>query len=352
MIWIVIFIRNRLVIHGKIIWDNDDFESSLNDETYLPPKAINDDVVSIGGWRINIQSTIHADAKAFEVINAFNEIKTKLKLCPSRLFLPFFLMDIRNFFQVDEKLNASQEPLVVVFLRLCYWYYRCSIKYNLEKKNKEIRDKLKVSNTVIDSIKNNGLDSKPTEWFRHVVGVVYELMCASLSGQHKIVSFHEKHDFFLQNNPVEVKTIFPPIHREYNEFYPDLSNNLRDRNSDLRLVTENFIKIPKIMKNNLETAIDRQQGKIIFLNLILSNLSSVLAYLAESTSTDLTFKNSLDDAINMLTDESNLPLIISSHAIYCKYQIFSFVLPIPITRRCPCLSFGGITMNKRLKPQT
>jgi hypothetical protein len=169
-----------LVLYGKIIWDNDDFESSLNDETYLPPKAINDDIVSIGGWRINIQSTIHADAKAFEVINAFNEIKTKLKLSPSRLFLPFFLMDIRNFFQVDEKLNAPQEPLVVVFLRLCYWYYRCSIKYNLEKKNKEIRDKLKVSNTVIDSIKNNGLDSKATEWFRHVVGVVYELMCASL----------------------------------------------------------------------------------------------------------------------------------------------------------------------------
>jgi hypothetical protein len=79
-------------------------------------------------------------------------------------------------------------------------------------------------------------------------------LCVRLSGQHKIVSFHEKHDFFLQNNPVEVKTIFPPIHREYNEFYPDL----RGRNSDLRLVMENFIKIPKIMKNNLETAIDRQ----------------------------------------------------------------------------------------------
>ena len=86
------------------------------------------------------------------------------------------------------------------------------------------------------------------------------------------------------------------------------------------------------MKNNLQTAIDRQQGAIVFLNLILSDRSSVLTYLSEHTSTDLTIKNSLHDAINMLSDESNLPLIISFHAIHCKYEIFSFVLPIPITR--------------------
>jgi hypothetical protein len=86
------------------------------------------------------------------------------------------------------------------------------------------------------------------------------------------------------------------------------------------------------MENNLQPAIDRQQGAIVFLNLILSDLSSVLTYLSEHTSTDLTIKNSLHDAINMLSDESNLPLIISFHAIHCKYELFSFVLPIPITR--------------------
>ena len=47
---------------------------------YLPPKAINDDAISIGGWRINVQSTIHSDATAFEVITAFNQIQTKLNL--------------------------------------------------------------------------------------------------------------------------------------------------------------------------------------------------------------------------------------------------------------------------------
>jgi hypothetical protein len=207
-----------------------------------------------------------------------------------RLFLPFFLIDIRNFSpQVDRTLNALEEPLVVVFLRLCYWYYKCSIKYNLEKKNKEIRDKLKVSNDLIDSITNNGLgDSKAKESFRQVVGVIYELMCASLCGLHQTVSFDKKHDFFLQNNPVEVKTILRPIHTESSEFYPYLSKNLQDPNTDLRLVTKNFIKIPKIMENNLQPAVDRQQGAIVFLNLILSNLSSVLTCLTEHTSTDLT----------------------------------------------------------------
>ena len=303
-------------------------------KNYLPPSAINDDVISIAGWRINVQSTIHVDAKGFEVINAFNQVQTKMNLPVCRLFLPFFLIDIRNFSpQVDRALNALEEPLVVVFLRLCYWYYKCSIKYYLEKKNKEIRDKLKVSNDLIDSITNNGLgDSKAKEWFRQVVGVIYELMCASLCGRHQTVSFDKKHDFFLQNNPVEVKTIFPPIHTESSEFYPYLSKNLQDPNTDLRLVMKNFIKIPKIMENNLQPAVDCQQGAIVFLNLILSNLSSVLTCLAEHTSTDLTIKNSLHYAINVLSDESNLPLIITFHAIHCKYEIFSFVLPIPITR--------------------
>ncbi|MFZ0223846.1 MAG: hypothetical protein WAM42_19355, partial [Candidatus Nitrosopolaris sp.] len=129
---------------------------------------------------------------------------------------------------------------------------------------------------------------------------------------YKMVSFHEKHDFFLQNNPVEVKTIFPPIHTESSEFYPYLSNNLQGPNTDLRLVMKNFIKIPKIMENNLQTAIDHQQGAIVFLNIIASNLSSVLTCIAEQTSTDLTIKNSLHDAINMLSDESNLPICLST----------------------------------------
>jgi hypothetical protein len=357
-------------IKGKIIWDNVEFERILDDgldndpKNYLPPKAINDDVVSIGGWRINVKSTIHLDATAFEVITAYDQINTKLNLPVDTLFRPFFRLDVRNrnfykstlnvgelppFFRLDVRnrnfYKLAREPLVVVFLRLCYWYYKCSTEYNLAKKNKEIRDKLKVSDTLIDSITNNGVgDSKTKEWFRQVVGVVYELMCASLSGQYNTVSFQKKHDFFLENKPVEVKTIFPPLHTESSEFYPYLSDNLQHPNTDLRLVMKNFIKIPKIMENNLQSAIDRQQAEIVFLNLILSNASSALAYLSELS--NLTIKNSLHDAINMLSDKSNLPLVVSFHAIHCKYEIFSFVLPIPITRRCPCLSFGGIAVNK------
>jgi hypothetical protein len=74
----------RLVLNNKIIWDNVEFECILPDglyddpKNYLPPSAINNDVISIGGWRINVQSTIHVDAKAFEVINAFNQVQTKM----------------------------------------------------------------------------------------------------------------------------------------------------------------------------------------------------------------------------------------------------------------------------------
>jgi hypothetical protein len=74
-----------------------------------------------------------------------------------------------------------------------------------------------------------------------------------------------------------------------------------------------------ILRNNglVETSLQithtvRQQGAIVFLNLILSDRSSVLTYLSEHTSTDLTIKNSLHDAINMLSDESNLPICLST----------------------------------------
>ena len=95
----------RLVLNGKIIWDNVEFESILLNGLHNDPKNITSQgyqryVVSIGGWRKMVQSTIHSDATAFEVITAFNQIQTKLNLPVDRLFLPFFRLDIRNFYNL------------------------------------------------------------------------------------------------------------------------------------------------------------------------------------------------------------------------------------------------------------
>jgi hypothetical protein len=102
-------------------------------------------------------------------------------------------------------------------LRQCYWFHKCSIRINLEKKKKEIRDKLKVSNNLIDLLKQYGPEQNNVrEWIRQAVGVIYQLMCAGFSDQYnKKVSFEKEHDFFLENKPVEVKTIFSPIEVKY-----------------------------------------------------------------------------------------------------------------------------------------
>ena|GEM_PF-4916703 len=81
---------------------------------------------------------------------------------------------------------------------------KCNSACDLEKKNKEIRDKLRVLNRLLKSIKSDGLDELTKEWFRQVIGVVYELACASLCYQNdKGISFERGHDFVIENSPAE-----------------------------------------------------------------------------------------------------------------------------------------------------
>jgi hypothetical protein len=54
----------RFVLNKKTIWDNTDFEHILfnnllgQPDSYLPVKYITTVVVSVGGWKIDVQSTV------------------------------------------------------------------------------------------------------------------------------------------------------------------------------------------------------------------------------------------------------------------------------------------------------
>ena len=80
--------------------------------------------------------------------------------------------------------------------------------------------------------------------------------------------------------------------------------NLRCSDVDLKQVLNEATKTPEIMKNALKCAIERQNGRIVFLNIILENISSVLTLLSEYKHLDLTFKNAIDDAVKLLNDDS------------------------------------------------
>lgn len=178
----------KLILNKKTIWDNTEFEYIINNNllnqprSYLPVKSIDDEVVSIGGWKINVKSTIDRNATSSQIVEGYNTLSTKLNLNVQGSFLPFFAGDIWDYDPKEEvqKTRAVYEPLVVIFLRLCYWYHKCyTITPSLESKNKEIRNKLKVSDALVSIIKNSGFgDNQYKEWVRQATGVVYELMCA------------------------------------------------------------------------------------------------------------------------------------------------------------------------------
>lgn len=101
---------------------------------------------------------------------------------------------------------------------------------------------------------------------------------------------------------------------------------------DLEHVINESIKVPYIMENNLRPAIERQDGRIIFLNLILENQSSILTFLSEYRQINLTIKNAIDQASKLLSEESKVPIIISFHAVHCNYEIYSLTTSIPVKR--------------------
>jgi hypothetical protein len=172
----------------------------------------------------------------------------------------------------------------------------------------------------------------PREWIRQAIGVIYELICASLSHHyHHAVYFEKKHDFIFEHTPTEVKTKFPPIDAKYGEeFYPILNTSLECPDVDIKHVLKEAIKMPEIMDNDLKYAIERQDAGIVFLNIILENYSSVLTFMSQHEGFELTLEKAIDDGTKLLNEESYAPLIISFHAVHCSYTIFAVMIPIPI----------------------
>jgi len=332
----------RFVLNDKAIWDNVEFEHLLfseslaNPDSYLPVKQIDGGAVSMGGWKIDVQSAIDSIATPLDVIDGYDKLSSKLKLKTHRSFLPFFTADIWNYRpeKAEQEVRAYYEPMIVSFLRLCYWYHKCDIiSTSLEKKNKEVRSKLKVWQSLIDLIRTQGLDEPlPREWIRQAIGVIYELSCASLSHRcgHTIY-FEKDHDFIFDHTPAEVKTKFPPTDARYGEaFYPMLNASLTDPHADIKGALKEAIKIPEILDNQLKIAIERQGAGIVFLNIILENGSPVLTFLSEREVFELTLEKAIDEGTKLLNDKSHIPLIVCFHAVHCNYTIFALMIPVPV----------------------
>ena len=89
---------------------------------------------------MDIQSVVHSTAASQDVINGYKILDQRLNLDIKKIFLPFLTFDIKNF-SADiriQKAKAVEEPMIAMFLRLCYWYYKCDNKDHVTEEKKRL----------------------------------------------------------------------------------------------------------------------------------------------------------------------------------------------------------------------
>ena len=87
---------------------------------------------------------------------------------------------------------VGAEPRITIFIRLAYWYFQCITIKSFGEKAKDVHDKLRISNEILDQAKSFGLDStKVKEILRQINTTISELMFISII--HKL---DPKNNFF------------------------------------------------------------------------------------------------------------------------------------------------------------
>ena len=336
-----------------MIWDNLEFIDIITDinannkqtAEFRLATLDNDEYINICGWKVNIISTLHSHAKANDVHIGWCSLNDilKIKNLDSRhACAPFFVLESHYHFTGRD--IPGSEPLLVMFIRLCFWIGKCNLITGFETKHKEIRDCVNRPLSILELIGENAeaiiryddRHKNPSvetirEWFRKIFSVISELMFASLAEHYDgKVSFRGKHDFFIDDVPVEVKTVYPRFKEGYSQVYPYLNSIVRRKDIELRQALIEFIKLPKIMDNN-KVAIEEQGGEIIFVNIILESRSGFLTFLSDYSLENLGFEQALREATKFKR-YNFVPVVIMFTAIHCEYQTFAIMLPIPVRR--------------------
>ena len=158
-------------------------------------------------------------------------------------------------------------------------------------------------------------------------------MNAGLCIKHnKNVIFTDKHDFILCGHDIEVKTLFKEVSKTHNEKYPLLNSKLSSVESEnlfLSTVKE-FMRTPKILDEHLKKGIIEQGGKLVFLNVILDNMSPIFTAFSEYNTIDLDFSHAIQIGLNGIRQDGVVPIIISFHAIHNEYTVFSSSINVAI----------------------
>jgi hypothetical protein len=339
----LIYPRVQLKIKDRVVIDSKDFTSEIKnsiltfklENSDTVPRAINTELVAIGGWKLNVVSLIHAKSNSEIIVNGWKSLETLVPM--DRLLIPFLYIAAVDYLRFR---FSNIEPSWTGLLRFSYWYERCLNlnDNNFQYKQTEIKRKiLKPLRNAEKAINNKGRNFIPAmeQLRKEIASYTSELQFAVLASDcGKKVTFLKKHDFILDLYPSEVKSMYSRWELERNKGKTKFKiyGQILGKKVDPYKEFSNFIFSRKTL-GHIQKAYN-QGGKLIFLNVtytFASHLMYLMYLLSKEKGTTFSFYKALDNAINIhKKNKEKLPVIVVSSNSSYEHQILSFVVPMPL----------------------
>ena len=296
------------------------------------PNIVDSELVSIGGWKINVVSTIDSKATAQKVAKSWDLLREILPI--DRLLIPFLYSN--GIYYALFQYSAAQPPWVDL-LRLSYWYQECvelepqSFCFKQTEIRRQIKKPLKNTEETLEAHGRN-FPSSMEQLRGRISSYASELCMASLANRcGRVVSFHKEHDFLLAELPCEIKSLYsyPTIERQHNKIAKmDVPGQVLGDKVNPFVEFWKFVFSKKALEKMNEAY--KQGGKIIFLDITHTFASFFLYMMFNNEAYDLTFCKALDNAVNITGNKDKLPILATCSITSYEHIMPAVIIPMPI----------------------
>jgi len=335
------FPRVQFRINERIIIDSEGFASEIEgsvlnfrlEDSDMFPKAIDSELIAIGGWKLNAVSLIHSKASSEMVVKGWKSLGQLVPM--DRLLIPFVWSTGIDYVRFN---ISGVEPKWATLLRLCYWYERClglnneNFHYKQTEIKRAILKPLRNTEKALND-KGKGFLSAMEQLSRTISSYTSELAFAVLTYEcGNKISFDKNHDFISDIFPCEVKSVYSHMTVEQEkDGTPKLNIHGQFLGEKLNPYEE-FFKF--IFSNKTLAHMSKaysQGGKLILLDATHTFASTLMYLFSTKKGVDLSFCKALNNAINLAKNtREKLPVVVVSSVSSYEHQTIAFVVPMPL----------------------